>query len=155
MSRSSDVAKSGDLQDLEMRPDVQVVSAKEKTKCWIKRSLSATRRGAKWVADDCRKGHLMWVKVIFLFQVKLSSLARNSPMKIMRCFQSASLVTLYPYLTVHMRSLGFDLEDAAVVNTAVPIADIVAPPLAGMIADKLGNFRYVCHCNYHSLHTFT
>lgn len=55
--------------------------------------------------------------------------------------QSASLVTLYPYLIVHLRSLGFTIEDASIVNTAVPLADIVAPPLAGLLADKIGNFR--------------
>ena len=27
------------------------------------------------------------------------------------------------------------------VNTAVPLADIIAPPAAGLLADKLGNFR--------------
>ena len=55
--------------------------------------------------------------------------------------QSASLVTLYPYLIVHLRSLGFTIEDASIVNTAVPLADIIGPPAAGLLADKLGNFR--------------
>ena len=72
--------------------------------------------------NDLRKTHLIWVKIVFLLQ-------------------SASLVTLYPYLSIHMRSLGFSVEDASVVNTAIPVADVVGPPLAGLIADKLGNFR--------------
>jgi hypothetical protein len=42
--------------------------------------------------------------------------------------QSASLVTLYPYLIVHLRSLGFTIEDASIVNTVVPLADIIGPP---------------------------
>ncbi len=53
------------------------------------------------------------------------------------------MVTLYPYLTLHLRSLGFDVGDAAAVNTVVPVADVVAPPLAGIVADRIGNFRCV------------
>ena len=40
-----------------------------------------------------------------------------------------------------MRSLGFTVEDASLVNSAIPAADILGPPLAGILADKLGNFR--------------
>ena len=64
----------------------------------------------------------MWVKIIFFLQ-------------------SASLVTLYPYLSLHMRSLGFDMEDAAIVNSIIPVVDIFGPPLAGVLADIMGNFR--------------
>jgi hypothetical protein len=39
------------------------------------------------------------------------------------------------------RSLGFTIEDASIVNTAVPLADVIAPPAAGFLADKIGNFR--------------
>ena len=79
-------------------------------------------KGLKWILDDLRKPNLMWVKIIFFLQ-------------------SASLVTLYPYLSLHMRSLGFNMEDASIVNSAIPVADIFGPPLAGVLADKLGNFR--------------
>jgi MFS family permease len=37
-------------------------------------------------------------------------------------------------------SLGFTIEDTALVNSAVPLADIFGPPAAGLLADKLGNF---------------
>ena len=33
------------------------------------------------------------------------------------------------------------MRDASAVNTAIPLADVVGPPLAGLVADKLGNFR--------------
>ncbi len=39
------------------------------------------------------------------------------------------------------RSLGFTAEDTAWVNSAIPIADVIGPPLAGVVADKIGNFR--------------
>ena len=80
------------------------------------------KRGVHWLWKDMKKTHLLWVKIIFLFQ-------------------SASLITLYPYLTIHMRSLGFSIEDTAVVNSAVPVADIFGPPIAGLLADKIGNSR--------------
>ncbi len=80
-----------------------------------------------WFSDDLRRPDLAWVKAVFFFQ-------------------SASLVALYPYLTIHMRSLGFSAEDAAVVNAALPAADVFGPPVAGMLADKIGNFRRGKYC---------
>ena len=71
---------------------------------------------------DFRKPDLIWVKIIFFLQ-------------------SASLVTLYPYISLHMRSLGFNMEDASIVNSVIPVADILGPPLAGVLADRIGNFR--------------
>ena len=79
-------------------------------------------KGLKWILADLRKPELIWVKIIFFLQ-------------------SASLVTLYPYISLHMRSLGFSMEDASIVNSIIPVADILGPPLAGVLADKMGNFR--------------
>ncbi len=76
-----------------------------------------------WFLDDLRTPHLSWVKAVFFFQ-------------------SASLVALYPYLTIHMRSLGFTAEENALVNASLPATDIFAA-MAGMLADKMGNFRTV------------
>ena len=39
------------------------------------------------------------------------------------------------------RHLGFSVEDTAWVNSAVPVVDVVGPPIAGIVADKMGNFR--------------
>ena len=39
------------------------------------------------------------------------------------------------------RYLGFTVEDTAWVNSAVPVVDVVGPPIAGIVADKIGNFR--------------
>merc|ERR1719447_1567524 len=72
--------------------------------------------------EDLTKSHLIWIKLIFFFQ-------------------SASLVVLYPYLVIHMRSLGLSTEEVAVVNGVIPGADMIGPPLAGFLADKIGNFR--------------
>ena len=79
-----------------------------------------TLTGFQWFINDMKKGHLVWVKMIFFFQ-------------------SASLVTLYPYLTIHMRSLGFSLEDTALVNSALPVADIIG--LTQEIWDKIAEFK--------------
>ncbi|TRY69336.1 hypothetical protein TCAL_04104 [Tigriopus californicus] len=101
---------------------LKALSSKEKAKVSIKSASKTVQRGCHWFWKDMKKRHLLWVKVIFLFQ-------------------SASLVALYPYLTIHMRSLGFAIEDTAIVNSAVPLADVFGPPIAGFLADKIGNFR--------------
>ena len=121
-----------------------------KKKNLLKHGLETIKRGLNFVWKDLRKTHLIWVKVVFFLQ-------------------SASLVTLYPYLvyyflfsfaiifikylkssvyqfffifqTIHLKALGFTIEDASIVNSVIPGADIFGPPLAGFLADKLGNFR--------------
>ena len=42
----------------------------------------------RWVCDDFSLGHLVWIKLIFLFQ-------------------SASMTVLYPYINLHMK-VGLD-----------------------------------------------
>ncbi len=61
--------------------------------------------------------HLLWIKLIFLFQ-------------------SASMTVLYPYLNLHMKSLGLSVIEAAVINAVVPILFIFTPPIAGFLADR-------------------
>ncbi|XP_038207738.1 uncharacterized protein LOC119829341 [Zerene cesonia] len=63
------------------------------------------------------------------------------PLKIL-CFVHASThVVLYPYLTIHMRELGINVEETAVMSSLTPLFLIMIPPLAGLFADKIGNFR--------------
>ena len=76
----------------------------------------------KWVFNDFRMRHLVWIKFIFFFQ-------------------SASMTVLYPYLNLHMKHLGLSVQEVAVINAVIPILFIFTPPLAGFLADKVGNFR--------------
>lgn len=48
---------------------------------------------------------------------------------------------LYPYLTIHMRELGINVEETAIMSAVTPVVAMVMPPLAGMLADRIGNFR--------------
>lgn len=56
------------------------------------------------------------------------------------CFLSAVFV-LYPYLTIHMRELGINVEETAIMSALTPCVAILMPPVAGMIADRIGNFK--------------
>ena len=75
-----------------------------------------------WIFGDFRMRHLVWIKLVFLFQ-------------------SASMTVLYPYINLHMKSLGMTIQETAVVNAVIPVLFIFTPPLAGFLADKIGNFR--------------
>ena len=72
------------------------------TCCDLLPSALATRlsKMRKWMWEDLTKSHLIWIKLIFFFQ-------------------SASLVVLYPYLVIHMRSLGLSTEEVAVVSNTM------------------------------------
>ena len=82
---------------------------------WIQKLVTVL----KWVFNDFRMRHLVWIKFIFFFQ-------------------SASMTVLYPYLNLHMKSLGLDVQEVAVINAIIPILFIFTPPLAGFMAEKSG-----------------
>ena len=75
-----------------------------------------------WIFGDFRMRHLIWIKLVFLCQ-------------------SASMTVLYPYINLHMKSLGMTIQETAVVNAVIPVLFIFTPPLAGFLADRMGNFR--------------
>merc|ERR1719367_751027 len=75
-----------------------------------------------WIWADFKMRHLVWIKLVFLFQ-------------------SASMTVLYPFLNLHMKSLGISIQETAIVNAVIPVLFIFTPPLAGFLADKIGNFR--------------
>lgn len=96
-------------------------SIKDPNNCctrWIQKLVTVI----KWVFNDFRMRHLVWIKFIFFFQ-------------------SASMTVLYPYINLHMKSLGLSVQEVAVINAVIPILFIFTPPLAGFMADKVGNFR--------------
>jgi MFS family permease len=57
----------------------------------------------------------------------------------------AALFVLYPYLTIHMRELGINVEETAIMSAVIPVVAIIMPPIAGMVADRIGNFRVKLH----------
>lgn len=50
---------------------------------------------------------------------------------------------VYPYLTIHMRELGINVEETAIMSAVTPIVTILMPPVAGLVADKIGNFKVI------------
>ncbi|KAJ3639836.1 hypothetical protein Zmor_003172 [Zophobas morio] len=63
------------------------------------------------------------------------------PLKLLFFMHSSTVLVLYPYLTIHMRELGINVEEAATMSAVAPVIAVLMPPLAGLIADKIGNFR--------------
>ena len=59
----------------------------------------------------------------------------------LRCFVNSMPPVLYPYLNLHMKSLGLSITEVAIINAVIPILFIFTPPLAGFMAEKVGNFR--------------
>lgn len=63
------------------------------------------------------------------------------PLKLLFFVHTSTLYVLYPYLTIHMKELGISVEETAIMSAVLPIVAIVMPPVAGMVADRIGNFR--------------
>uniref|UniRef100_A0A8D8T4W9 Major facilitator superfamily domain-containing protein 6 n=1 Tax=Cacopsylla melanoneura TaxID=428564 RepID=A0A8D8T4W9_9HEMI len=62
-------------------------------------------------------------------------------LKLLFFVHASTLYVLYPYLTIHMRELGINVEETAIMSAVTPCVAIIMPPIAGIIADKIGNFK--------------
>ncbi|XP_066959615.1 major facilitator superfamily domain-containing protein 6-like isoform X1 [Macrobrachium rosenbergii] len=82
----------------------------------------------------------MWEKLAADIKINLLS-SDLMPLKFLFFMLYAANTTLYPYLAVHLQSLGFGADEAAVVYAIIPLVSIMGPPVAGAIADKIGNFK--------------
>ncbi|XP_073990994.1 uncharacterized protein [Rhodnius prolixus] len=65
------------------------------------------------------------------------------PLKLLFFVHSSTIYVLYPYLTIHMRELGINVEETAIMSAVTPIVSIIMPPIAGVIADRIGNFKII------------
>ena len=61
--------------------------------------------------------------------------------KLLLALQSASLSIIYPFINLHMFSLGFTRHQITHTNMVVCTTDIIVPLLTGVVADKVGNLR--------------
>uniref|UniRef100_A0AAR5PVE4 Major facilitator superfamily (MFS) profile domain-containing protein n=1 Tax=Dendroctonus ponderosae TaxID=77166 RepID=A0AAR5PVE4_DENPD len=82
-----------------------------------------------------------YVKLFFHRILKDFKQRELLPLKLLFFMHSSTILVLYPYLTIHMRELGINVEETAIMSAVTPAVAILMPPLAGMIADKIGNFR--------------
>ena len=78
--------------------------------------------GYSWIRDDMRRRDLLVIKVLLFLQ-------------------SASLVVLYPYLSLHMVELGLSMEQVTYINLLLAMVEVITPIVTGLVADKIGNFR--------------
>ena len=78
--------------------------------------------GYTWIRDDFRRRDLVVIKMLLFLQ-------------------SASLVVLYPYLSLHMVELGLSMEQVTYINLLLALVEVITPILTGLLADKIGNFR--------------
>lgn len=53
------------------------------------------------------------------------------------------MAALYPYLTIHMKSLGLTITETAIIYAALPILCCVGPAVTGALADKLGHYKII------------
>ncbi|XP_003695686.1 uncharacterized protein LOC100872700 isoform X1 [Apis florea] len=84
---------------------------------------------------------MMLIKSFFRRIIKDFRHKELLPLKMIFFVQASTLYVLYPYLTIHMRELGINVEETAIMSAITPVIAMVMPPLAGMAADRVGNFK--------------
>ncbi|KAK4009736.1 major facilitator superfamily domain-containing protein 6 [Daphnia magna] len=77
-------------------------------------------------------------------KVHLSVNRELLPLKaVMFLFYGAFTAVLLPYITLHMLQIGVTIEEVGIIYAVLPFASCLGPPVAGMIADKIGNYKIV------------
>ncbi|KYN20891.1 Major facilitator superfamily domain-containing protein 6 [Trachymyrmex cornetzi] len=89
---------------------------------------------------------MLTTKIFFSRIIKDFKSKELMPLKLIFFVQASTLYVLYPYLTIHMRELGINVEETAIMSSITPLVAMVMPPLAGMLADRIGNFRKTIYC---------
>jgi len=79
------------------------------------------------------------------------------PLKLTLFFFNGASFAVMPYLTIHMKDIGINDVDIALMYAILPFCAFIAPPIVGFMADKLGNYvrvmvmSIVCCAAFHSL----
>ncbi|XP_067141782.1 major facilitator superfamily domain-containing protein 6-like [Centruroides vittatus] len=65
------------------------------------------------------------------------------PLKVVLFCLFGAHACLIPYMTIHMKDLGISVEETSYIYTFLPFTQIMGSPLAGAVADKLGQYKPV------------
>ncbi|XP_047496923.1 major facilitator superfamily domain-containing protein 6-like isoform X1 [Penaeus chinensis] len=63
------------------------------------------------------------------------------PIKAILFLVSGAMYVLFPFLTIHARSLGVSEKELSLLYAFNPIIALFGPPLTGILADRIGNFK--------------
>ncbi|KAK3883647.1 hypothetical protein Pcinc_012057 [Petrolisthes cinctipes] len=62
-------------------------------------------------------------------------------LKILFFLLIGAMMSLFPFLTLQARSLGITERELSILFALSPIVAFIGPPLTGIIADRIGNFK--------------
>lgn len=65
------------------------------------------------------------------------------PLKITLFCWYAAGACLLPYMTLHMKQLGLTVFEMTIIYAVLPMIQLLGTPIAGFIADKMGNYKPV------------
>jgi len=67
------------------------------------------------------------------------------PLKFTLFFFNGASFAMQPYLTIHMKDIGINDVDIALMYAILPFCVFIAPPIVGFLADKVGNYMRVLY----------
>ncbi|CAL4114200.1 unnamed protein product, partial [Meganyctiphanes norvegica] len=65
------------------------------------------------------------------------------PIKIVTFLYQGGIVAYMPFLTLHMMGMGITMTQIGFTYACMPFASIIGPPIAGILADRFGNYKLV------------
>ncbi|XP_055333029.1 uncharacterized protein LOC129584744 [Paramacrobiotus metropolitanus] len=79
------------------------------------------------------------------------------PLKIAIFFVYGGMAALYPFFTLHMKSIGISLLETAIISCLLPLLSCLFVPFSGIVADKIGHYKWtllgfsILHIIFHLL----
>ncbi|KAK9891521.1 hypothetical protein WA026_014758 [Henosepilachna vigintioctopunctata] len=64
-------------------------------------------------------------------------------LKVSLFFLYGATSSLVPYLTIHMQSIGIEMEQIALIYLALPFTTFLAPPITELLVNKFGKYKTV------------
>ncbi|XP_057367697.1 uncharacterized protein LOC130688704 isoform X2 [Daphnia carinata] len=86
-------------------------------------------------------------RALLLYDLKHPKLV---PIKFLTFIILSGIGVLFPFVTIHMKSLGMTVEETGAIFGVSSVAAILTPFLVGLLADRIGNFKILMSALYAS-----
>ncbi|OQV14803.1 hypothetical protein BV898_10955 [Hypsibius exemplaris] len=65
------------------------------------------------------------------------------PLQFLTFIFYGGMAALYPFFTIHMKSLGFTTTETAIIYGVLPLLCFIGPAITGWAGDKIGNYKLI------------
>ncbi|OQV24592.1 hypothetical protein BV898_01652 [Hypsibius exemplaris] len=76
-------------------------------------------------------------------KTKCGMIMKLLPLKVVIFLMYGGMAALYPFFTLHMKSLGITIKETAVISFLLPVLCCMIIPFLGALAAKIGHYKWI------------